>query len=813
MFTKIMCCLCSFMAFIVIFSNNALPWNDGVTHRDLSQYAAESSVLGSVKGDYLKNIGFTKGLKEELIWNTTKDTLVNWLREGALLEDSGAYWQAAFNYARYNNHFHNPLQPWSSAGLTDWVPFTTKSAVLWAQDGTYQTAFPEGDQSWNTIRNLYLLALTSTTDSERQANFAKTFKGLGHQLHLIEDMAQPDHVRNDSHIWDSLAGKNPVHGSFFFETWAQKKFPTLNELKNFAPNPVFPEVPFSISYDGLSPVTQLIDTKQYSQSKTPTVSLAQGLAEYTNANFFSDDTIFAAEKYSQGDKHYFPYPRKTSTNLQAYEDNSMLPKEIWAEDKVKDVSFYISKDNDGETIDYFVRSSYLTNNIKDKNDKTLYYRTFYRDEVCHEDYAQKLIPRAVGYSAGLLNYFFRGQMAVRLVPGGISVKNTSQETMTSGSIAVYYDAYDPNDVNGKRTLLADPPLASPLLSGDEITIPFTVPADNVKQSRYIVVFHGKLGDEEGAVIGKVTSLQIYYASKRESIYKIYRMDIDGSEQTLVYDNQDPNLYIGKLAPSPDGKTLAFVWETDATNPLDSTISLLDLTNGTAKVLTNGDWPNWSPDGTKIIFQRETGQYLPDSGDVELFTIELNPDLTIKQETQLTNVPGTSYCGQPAWSPDGNTIAYVSVAYGPDYSTCPSSATYKTIYVMNTSGNSHKAVSCFREWGSYDDAPSWSPDGKEIAFTRRRFSSYDENGQWKDYKYMLYKTDIVTQTITKITDSPGDIYSEFTPVWSQDGKTVAIGSDIDGDFDIWLVDPNGGGYLQNLTDANTDIDVFPVFGWR
>lgn len=79
--------------------------------------------------------------------------------------------------------------------------------------------------------------------------------------------------------------------------------------------------------------------------------------------------------------------------------------------------------------------------------------------------------------------------------------------------------------------------------------------------------------------------------------------------------------------------------------------------------------------------------------------------------------------------------------------------------------------------------------------------------------MLYKTDIVTQTITKITDSPGDIYSEFTPVWSQDGKTVAIGSDIDGDFDIWLVDPNGGGYLQNLTDANTDIDVFPVFGWR
>lgn len=497
----------SLLLFILVgfvFNRIALSWNDDTTHMQLSEFAADNSVLSKGKGDYLKNLGFVDGLTTNLKWGTEK-TVKKWLAEGALLEDAGAYWQAGFNYARYNNHFHNPLQPWSSAGLTDGVPFTTKSAVLWAQAGGYQSAFPEGDQSWNTIRNLYLLALTSATDSERQATFAKTFKGLGHQLHLIEDMAQPDHVRNDSHIWDSLAGKNPVHGSFFFETWAKGKSALINTL---AANPVFPTVPFNVSYDNFVPVTQLIDTKQYSQSKTPSVSLAQGLAEYTNANFFSDDTIFAAEKYSEGDKHYFPYPKKSSTNLQAYEDNSMLPKEIWAEDTVKDVAFYISKDKDGESIDYFVRSSYLTNHVKDENDKTLYYRTFYRDEVCHEDYAKKLIPRAVGYSAGLLNYFFRGKLD--LVEDGTDyrIQNSSDEDI-AGDISSFKLFYD--DDNGNRNEI---PLYFFDPSGNQYTdlhVTFTIPAHGISSfkvkflapssepQRSLLIFQGTLGNEKNAV--------------------------------------------------------------------------------------------------------------------------------------------------------------------------------------------------------------------------------------------------------------------------------------------------------------------------
>jgi hypothetical protein len=41
------------------------------------------------------------------------------------------------------------------------------------------------------------------------------------------------------------------------------------------------------------------------------------------------------------------------------------------------------------------------------------YRTFFLDELCHQDYAEKIVPRAVGYSAALLDYFFRGTLSIR----------------------------------------------------------------------------------------------------------------------------------------------------------------------------------------------------------------------------------------------------------------------------------------------------------------------------------------------------------------------------------------------------------------
>ena len=60
----------------------------------------------------------------------------------------------------------------------------------------------------------------------------------------------------------------------------------------------------------------------------------------------------------------------------------------------------------------------------------VYALDFYLDETCHEEYAEKLIPRAVGYSAGLLNYFFRCQLeavnpAVSATGATFKIKNNT----------------------------------------------------------------------------------------------------------------------------------------------------------------------------------------------------------------------------------------------------------------------------------------------------------------------------------------------------------------------------------------------------
>jgi hypothetical protein len=492
---------------IFLFSTNSSAWDNEVTHKDLSKIAAEKSTLGVQ--DYLKNIGFSKGLDEKI---NRKETFL-WVRDGAFFEDKPM--------SRSFNHFHNPLKQWGLAGLNDtvlFVPLTGESSLLWSQDGSYQQNSVDEDWSWQRTREYYYLALISKTDSERQANFAKTFMGLGHQMHLLQDTAVPDHVRNDAHPEDAISGKNILNGSAYFETWAKEKFPTLNDLKAFAPNPDFPNLPFNIFYDNLVPITQFFDAEQYNGTN-PSVSLTQGLAEYTNANFFSGDTIFAAERYATDHRHYFPYPKESSTDLQAFLAGTKPAETVTAKDGIQDTGIWISKGADGENIKYFVKTSKLTRTIYNVfGEGELFYKSFYRDEKCHEDYAALLIPRTVGYSAELLNYFFRGEMEFskeiyeQVTDHGftglyLKVKNlTPNEEMKDGEVLVSYK-YKPIGETEFTYRLSNPVASGNIpYEGEafyDFTFPNPIPAD-ATDVQYLWVFNGTLGQEVGAVVGKVT---------------------------------------------------------------------------------------------------------------------------------------------------------------------------------------------------------------------------------------------------------------------------------------------------------------------
>jgi hypothetical protein len=193
--------------------------------------------------------------------------------------------------ARALNHFHDPTKVWDQAGLNDMFyalgPFVGISSLVWAQKGDYQDdCCYEGDWSWKKVREDFYTALTgrgfagqsvAPEEAKRKEYFARTFRGVGHQMHLIQDAAQPDHVRNDIHAENSLPGKSLLYGSPYFEVWTKNAFKKLDDLKVFAPVPFFPAVSLDVSKQDLVPITQFIDTDEYAGTN-PSATLAQGVA-------------------------------------------------------------------------------------------------------------------------------------------------------------------------------------------------------------------------------------------------------------------------------------------------------------------------------------------------------------------------------------------------------------------------------------------------------------------------------------------------------------------------------------------------------
>jgi hypothetical protein len=54
--------------------------------------------------------------------------------------------------------------------------------------------------SYRNAREHFYKALTSPLLSDREENWGKLFQTLGQIIHHLQDMAQPQHVRNDAHL-------------------------------------------------------------------------------------------------------------------------------------------------------------------------------------------------------------------------------------------------------------------------------------------------------------------------------------------------------------------------------------------------------------------------------------------------------------------------------------------------------------------------------------------------------------------------------------------------------------------------------------
>ncbi|MFC4307827.1 Tol-Pal system beta propeller repeat protein TolB [Steroidobacter flavus] len=120
---------------------------------------------------------------------------------------------------------------------------------------------------------------------------------------------------------------------------------------------------------------------------------------------------------------------------------------------------------------------------------------------------------------------------------------------------------------------------------------------------------------------------------------------------------------------------------------------------------------------------------------------------------------------PAWSPDGQSLAYVS------FETKASA-----IYVQTLRTGERKRVSAR---AGINGAPSWSPDGKTLAITLSR----------KDGDIDIYTLELNSQVLTRMTFDPG---IDTEPSWSSDGKKLYFNSDRAGGpqiYEIEVANPN------------------------
>jgi TolB protein len=115
---------------------------------------------------------------------------------------------------------------------------------------------------------------------------------------------------------------------------------------------------------------------------------------------------------------------------------------------------------------------------------------------------------------------------------------------------------------------------------------------------------------------------------------------------------------------------------------------------------------------------------------------------------------------PAWSPDGQSVAYVSFE-----------SKASAIYVQVLRTGERRRVSARQ---GINGAPAWSPDGKMLAITLSR----------KDGDVDVYTLDLATQTLTRMTFDPG---IDTEPAFSSDGKKLYFTSDRSGGPQIYEID--------------------------
>jgi hypothetical protein len=575
-----------------------------LTHQDLSERALFLSVLNPISfpnEGVLSNIGLkpvpldlsqSAGGQEFENSYRNERTIKELVRDGSDFED--------YNF-HSSYHFYDPL---IEEGITI-LKITSESSPDWALEDPHIIDYTVKEEnsnsavlpqrfSYSDAQEYLYQAIIADTEETRSANFGRFFQSFGHVIHHIQDMAQPEHVRLDAHLtWEGfLKGLEPVDP---YDLTLLKAlsisalkiigvilYPVVAPLRD---DPSQYEI--YTQYVNSGETGKILPLNGYPIPNFPTPRnfwsnpLKQGIAQFTNSNFVSPDTNF---ELVDGEpipniRYYYPViidPNQDRLVLisDLYRDaGESIPSQIQeicrsptASDifdcEIAFVSTYVqdSLTNEIKENERASSPSLLNQDIKRFGDilyvdeqteytwkvDSLFYLNRFNFDAAHKF----LIPRAVAYSAGLINHFFRGKLEIselelEAAPDSetyprvkLKARNT---TLPIGSVAQNMSRVNPEngelenggvlEVVARYRLSGDPeeklsrstPLAVNLpAQGEPAEFEFTmkpeIPTEATQVNLYLI-YRGALGQEANVI-----------AVSRHEIGDLFKLDISLPEE-------------------------------------------------------------------------------------------------------------------------------------------------------------------------------------------------------------------------------------------------------------------------------------------